>query len=140
MHAHMHICTDIEPPSAPAAPRLASPCLPPSLLLPLDLLFCLCSHSDPPTTTSTFPPTSRDCCFSSPPWVFRGCSCAVSLASMPLSLVLLVWLFTGGSDYDLRSRQTRPPSYRTLSSRGRPLPSSHASSSFFTGISYWTYT
>lgn len=33
MHAHMHICTDIEPPSAPAAPRLASPCLPPSLSL-----------------------------------------------------------------------------------------------------------
>lgn len=30
MHAHMHICTDVEPPSAPAAPSLASPCLPPS--------------------------------------------------------------------------------------------------------------
>lgn len=30
MHAHMHICTDVEPPSAPAAPCLAPTCLPPS--------------------------------------------------------------------------------------------------------------
>lgn len=27
MHAHMHICTDVAPPSAPAAPCLALPCL-----------------------------------------------------------------------------------------------------------------
>ncbi len=49
MHAHTHICTDVEPPSEPAAPCLALPCLLPSLLLPLthNLLFCLCSHSDP---------------------------------------------------------------------------------------------
>lgn len=57
---HAHICTDVEPPSAPAAPCLAPLCLPPSLpslllSFPFNLLFCLCSHSDPPTTTSTLP-------------------------------------------------------------------------------------
>lgn len=124
MHAHMHICTDVEPPSAPAASCLASPCLPPSPLNPtLDPLFCLCSHSDPQLQPQPAPPPSWDCCFISP-WVNRGSPCAVGLVSMPPSVV--------------GSQQAPPPPPSQL--RGRFLPSSHASSSFFTGISCWTHT
>lgn len=53
MHAHMHICTDVEPPSAPAAPCLAPPCLPP-FLPPWPTILSMQSLW-PPTTTSTFP-------------------------------------------------------------------------------------
>lgn len=107
MHAHMHICTDVEPPSAPAAPCLASPCLPPSPLNPtLDPLFCLCSHSDPPTTTSTCPPPpTPGTVVSSPPGLIEGPSCAVGPGEHAT--------FSGGLSAD-----STPP--RTLSSGGGP--------------------
>lgn len=142
-HAHLHwrraslsACSTLLSPYLPSSflssPRSPSP----------DLLFCLCSRSDPQTTTSTFPPTS--CCFLSPPGFSEGSPCAVSLASMPLSVVLSAWSFhwpgltgtwaLGG----LVLHPPPPPQDPQL--RGRLLPSSHASSSFFTGISCWTHT
>lgn len=87
----------------------------------------------PPTTTSTFPLSSRDCCFCLPLGFRRVPPCAVSLASMPLSVS--AWSLTGRVWWDLSTRQTPPlPTHRTPQLRGRLLPSSHASSSFFTGI------
>lgn len=112
MHAHMHICTDVEPPSAPAAPCLASPCLPPSPLNPpLDPLFCLCSHSDPQLQPQPAPPPphppSWDCCFISP-WANRG----FPLCSRPGEHAT----FSGGLSAD--SSPPPPPPHRTLSSGG----------------------
>lgn len=139
MHAHMHICTDVEPPSAPAAPRLASPCLPPSLPPSFDLLFCLCSHSDPQLQPQPSPPTSRDCCILSPPEFSEGFPCAAWRAcrfqwscrrGRSLGRVRLGPELSADSSSILQDPQLR----------GRLLPSSHASSSFFTGISCWTHT
>lgn len=125
-HAHANTCThtctssDWCRASLSACSTLLSLSLPPSL----DLLFCLCSHSDPQLQPQPSPLTSRDC-FSSCPLVFRGRPRAVSLASMPLSAAPLAWT---GSDGDLGSRQTCPPSHGALSSGGdsyqvaTPLP------------------
>lgn len=95
MHAHMHICTDVEPPSAPAAPCLAPLCLLPRLW-PLTY-YSVYAVTLTPNHNLNLPLYSLGLLFLASPWVFRWFPCAVSLASMPLSVELSVWRqsFTG---------------------------------------------
>lgn len=138
MHAHMHICTDVEPPSAPAAPCLAPPCLPPSP--PPLTYYSVYAVTLTPNYNLNLPPYFPGLLFLVSPWVFRGLPCAVSLASTPLSAVLSAWSLTGRVRLGPELSVDSPSAPRDPQLRGRLLPSSHASSSFFTGISCWTHT
>lgn len=95
MHSHMHICTDVEPPSAPAAPCLAPLCL--LLSLPPLTYYSVYAVTLTPNYNLNHPPYFPGLLCLVSPWVFRGFPCAVSLASMPLSVVWSVWhqSFTG---------------------------------------------
>lgn len=131
MHAHMHICTDVEPPSAPAAPCLAPPCLPPFLPPsppPLDLLFCLCSHSDPQLQPQPSPLLPGTVVSRLPLGFQRVPLCSLPGEHAAFGGVVGLVAHRPGSDWDLGPRQTRPPPHRTLSSGGgsyqvaTPLP------------------